>query len=177
MPSLFSNISFYSSLHCDHGLPRLIQTLYGLGNRVLCGQNLVLSIRASNDDFSLYSDACSNTATLIYSRGSSNNYVQATKRTTLGRQQYSLSLTFSFSTFKLCNYFYSFERDTQFYCLPAILLQPFYQDFRYWFQRNFLSIFCNTGSNYYHLWWCKYVLYCRLLPATTFPIVSATLTK
>ena len=73
MPSYFSNISFQRSLFCDHGLPRSIQILYGSEDRVLCGYNLVLSITASNDDFSLYSDACSNIATLIYSWGSSNN--------------------------------------------------------------------------------------------------------
>ncbi len=58
MPSYFSNILFQCSLFCYHGLPQSIQMLYGSEDRVLCGYNLVLSLTASNDDFSLYSDAC-----------------------------------------------------------------------------------------------------------------------
>ncbi len=61
--------------------------------------------------------------------------------------------------------------------LALILITTFNQDFKDWFQRNFLSILRNTESNYGHLWWHKYVLYCWLLAATTFSIVFATLIK
>jgi len=62
--------------------------------------------------------------------------------------------------------------------LPARdFITTFNKDFEDWFPRNFLSALCSTESNKYHLWWCKYVLYCWLLPATTFSIVFATLIK
>jgi hypothetical protein len=61
--------------------------------------------------------------------------------------------------------------------LAHIFITTYNEDFEYGFQRNFPSILCNTESDYYHLWWCKYVLYYWPLPATTFPIVFTTLSR
>jgi hypothetical protein len=63
------------------------------------------------------------------------------------------------------------------FLLGLIPITALNQDFKDLFQRNFLSILCNTESNYGPLWWHKYVLYCWLLPATTFSIVFAALIK
>ncbi len=61
--------------------------------------------------------------------------------------------------------------------LAHIFITTYSEDFEYWFQRDFLPILRNTESDYYHLWWCKFVLYYWLLPATTFPIVFTTPSK
>ncbi len=63
------------------------------------------------------------------------------------------------------------------FLLGLLSITTFDQGIRGSFQRNFLSILYNTESNYGPLWWHKHVLYCWLLPATTFSVVVATLIK